>query len=257
MFNLLDRYTFTARVAPVVIVALAVPLAVGAWIPLSDWPVKMFGIATVLAIAGFAVSFLARDAGKALQGPLWASWGGPPTVQLLRHRNAIISAGSKAGLHQHLVALRIVDRLPSPAEEADDPFAADDKYLTCSDWLRRKALELKAKSPFDVVHGENINYGFRRNLLGIRKYGLMLIIPSFLVAGAAAFYGRHPAAELSGIAVLAAYLIFGINEAAVRRSAFDYSQRLLDSAFSLTPQAAKATRHRGTVKRDSAPVTHA
>ena len=169
MFNLLDRYTFTARVAPVVIVALAVPLAVGAWIPFSDWPVKMFGIATVLAIVGYAVSFLARDAGKALQGPLWASWGGPPTVQLLRHRNPVIGAGSKASLHQHLVALRIVDRLPSPSEETEDPSAADDKYLTCSDGLRRKARELKAKSPLDVADGEKISYGFRRNLRGIRN----------------------------------------------------------------------------------------
>lgn len=239
MFVMMDRYTFNARVAPVVIIVLALPLAVSAWIPFSEWPTKLVGFSTVLVVGAYAASFLARDAGKALQGLLWTSWGGPPTVQLLRHSDRTLHAQTKAHLHKHIVSLGIVNELPSAIDEADNPTAADEKYLTCSDWLRRKALELKANAPFDVVHSENIGYGFRRNLLGIRKFGLVLDAFSFLIASTAFYFGNHPFIEVALIFIIGAFLLLGINEGAVKRSAFDYSHRLLDAVFSLKPETPK------------------
>ena len=176
--TLIDRYVLGARVAPVVVVALLLFLAVSAWIPFSEWPIKLLGGSAILGIGAFVLAQVARDAGKAIEGPLWTSWGGPPTMQMLRHRGQTIEAGSKVLLHRKLIALEIVDRLPTPADETADPAAADAQYRTCADWLRRKALELKAKPPFDIVHSENIAYGFRRNLLGIRSYGLMVLAVS-------------------------------------------------------------------------------
>ena len=35
-------------------------------------------------------------------------------------------------------------------------------------------MELKAKARFDVVHSENIAYGFCRNMLGIKRHGLAI-----------------------------------------------------------------------------------
>jgi len=239
--TLIDRYVLGARVAPVVVVALSLFLAVSAWIPFSEWPIKLLGASAVLGIGAFVLAQVARDAGKAIEGPLWASWGGPPTMQMLRHRDQTIEAGSKTLLHCKLVALQIVARLPTQAEETADPTTADARYRTCADWLRRKALELKAKTPFDIVHSENIAYGFRRNLLGIRPYGLIVLAASTATTIAAFFFHRDPYIELVGIVLVGAYLVLAVNSEAVKRAAYDYSRRLLDAAQSL-----QATSQRGT-----------
>jgi hypothetical protein len=233
MNSLIDKYILGARVAPVAVVAFSLFLAISAWIPFSQWPIKLLGGSAFLVLGAFVLAQLARDAGKAIEGPLWASWGGPPTVRMLRHSDPTIAPGSKTLLHRHLIELGIVDWLPSEAEERGDPARADAAYLTCADWLRRKALELKSKPPFDIVHSENIWYGFRRNILGIKRYGLIIWSFALIAAGAAFFFNRQPFIELFGIVFVGGYLIFAVTEAAVRRAADEYSKRLLDAAQSL------------------------
>jgi hypothetical protein len=217
----------------VAVVAFSLFLAISAWIPFAQWPVKLIGGGVFLALGAFVLAQLARDAGKAIEGPLWTSWGGPPTVRMLRHRDPTIAPGSKVLLHRHLIELGIVDWLPSEAEERGDPARADAAYLTCADWLRRKALELKSEAPFDIVHSENIWYGFRRNILGIKRYGLIIWSFALIIAGAAFFFSRQPLIEFFGIIFVGAYLIFAVTEAAMKRAADEYSKRLLDAAQSL------------------------
>jgi hypothetical protein len=203
MNNLIDRYILGARVAPVAVVAFSLFLAISAWIPFAQWPVKLLGGSAFLALGAFVLAQLARDAGKAIEGPLWASWGGPPTVRMLRHRDTTIPPGSKSLLHRHLIELGIVDWLPSEAEEREDTDRADAAYLTCADWLRRKALELKSKAPFDVVHSENIWYGYRRNILGIKSYGLTIWFFTLCITATAFFFNREPVIEFCGIMLAA------------------------------------------------------
>ena len=229
MNNLIDRYTFGARVAPAVVVATAAMLAFAAWFPLDEWKIKFAGGGMVLAIAFFVLSQMVRDAGKVIEGPLWDTWGGPPTMRMLRHRDATYESGIKALTHRRLVALGVVLAMPTEAEETADPAAADVVYRTCSDWLRNTALQKKAKAPFDVVHTENIAYGFRRNLLGIKPVGLLLCGGALMATGAAFFFGKQPFFELSGIVVLGAYLLFGVTKQALKRAADEYSKRLLNA----------------------------
>ena len=236
MNNLIDRYVLGARVAPVAVVALSLFLAISAWIPFSQWPIKLLGGSAFLVLGAFILAQLARDAGKAIEGRLWASWGGPPTVRMLRHRDTTIPPASNSLLHRHLIELGIVDQLPSESEEREHPDHADEAYLTCADWLRRKALELKSKAPFDVVHSENISYGYRRNILGIKPYALVILCFAFAVTIAAFFFHREPYIELGGIVIVDAYLIFGVTEAALKRAADEYSKRLLDAAQTLPVQ---------------------
>jgi hypothetical protein len=250
MNNLVDRYVLKARVAPVAVVSLPLALAIGAWIPFSEWPIKLFGGSAVLTLAAFVLAELARDAGKAIEAPLWASWGGPPTVRMLRHRDATIAPGSKAIIHRHLVDLGIVDYLPTPEEETRDPAGADALYLTCSDWLRRKALELKAQAPFDIVHSENISYGFRRNILGIKPYGLATVAGALVITFAAFVLGRTPLIELGLILGLGLYLVAAVTAAAVKRVADEYSKRLLDASQAIPLPTAK--RRKNAIERKDA-----
>jgi hypothetical protein len=235
MPQLIDRYVLGARVAPVVVVSLSLVLAISAWIPFSQWPLKLIGGSALLAIIGFVLAHLTRDAGKAIEGPLWASWDGAPSIRFLRHRDPTIPAGSKTMIRRRLADLAVVDHMPSEEEERTDPVKADATYRTCSDWLRRKAMELKAKAPFDVVHSENISYGFCRNILGIKRYGLAVVGAAALIALSAFFFGRQPFIEVAGIALLASYLMFGVSRSAVKRAADNYAHRLMDSIQAIEP----------------------
>lgn len=235
MSKIMDRYVLGARVAPIIIVSLMLFLAASAWIPFREWPTKLLGGSAVLIIVAFVLAQVARNAGKKIEGALWLSWGGPPTTQLLRHRDQTIAAGSKLLLHQRLIALGIVKGMPSSIEEAAEPARADDIYQTCGDWLRRKALELKNKPPFDIVHSENIMYGFQRNMLGIKPYGVAVFVLSFALTIMSFGFGRSPYIELIALVMLGVYLWFGVSSAAVKKAAYDYSQRLLDATQSLEP----------------------
>ena len=64
------------------------------------------------------------------------------------------------------------------AEEQADPSAADAAYNTATSAIRNQARDAR----FALLHKENANYGFRRNLLGLRLWG---IAASLGVAGAA------------------------------------------------------------------------
>ncbi len=252
--KLVDRYVLLARVGPVAIVSIGLFLLISSWIPFSEWPIKLIAGSGVLALGAFALAHLARSAGQAIQGPLWASWGGPPTVRMLRHRDPTFKSGSKLLIHQHLVALGIVDHLPSADEERHDPETADELYHTCAEWLRRKALELKGKPPFDVVHSENISYGFQRNSLGIKSWGLWVAVAAFAGTAGAFVSGRQPWFELAAELMLSAYMIWGVTEAAVKRAADDYSRRLLDAAQSIPIPAKALGKKRGASSTKPKPV---
>ncbi|SDR29396.1 hypothetical protein SAMN05519103_01791 [Rhizobiales bacterium GAS113] len=229
MGKLIDRYTLGARVAPVAVAAFSLFLAISAWIPFSQWPIKLLGGSALLIMAAFVLAQVTRDAGKAIEEPLWASWGGPPTVRMLRHRDSTFAPGIKSLIHRRLVELHVVDNMPSEADEEQDPEHADEIYKLCSDWLRNKALELKSKSPFDVVHSENISYGFRRNTLGIKPYGIAIMVAALAITVAAFFFGRQPLIELCAILLVGAYLLLAVTPNAVKRAADEYSKRLLNA----------------------------
>jgi len=239
MMQTFDRYTLRARVFPLLVAAVPLFLAISAWIPFSQWPVKLAGGSIVLVIAAFAMAQLARDAGKRIEKPLWDSWGWPPTARMLQHRDRTFDEGSKDRMHRRLLEFGVVPRLPTRDEEAADPDAAHRAYITCSEWLRGKALELKGKAPFDVVHDENISYGYRRNLLGIRPAALAISALALLGIAAAFFFGRSPFIEWGAALAVAAYLAFGVNEAAFRRAADNYSERLLRAVEAIPSKPAK------------------
>jgi hypothetical protein len=249
--KLIDRYVLFARIAPVAIVASALFLLISSWIPFSEWPIKLIAGSGMLVLGAFALAHLARTAGQAIQAPLWASWGGPPTVRMLRHRDPTFKPGSKMLIHQRLIALGIVDHLPSVEEEQRDPAAADEHYLTCAEWLRRKALELKSQPPFDIVHSENIAYGFQRNSLGIKNWGLTVIGVSLAGTAAAFVSGRQPWIELAAELMLGAYVIWGVTEAAMKRAANDYSMRLLDAVQAVPANKTPVARRKPTTGHDA------
>ena len=252
--KLFDPYERQARLYPGLLVVAPVAAAFACLAaPGSLWRSTLVSV-LVGCGAAYALGRVARDAGKRLQDDLFAKWGGAPTTQVLRHSDSMIDAHTKARYHK-VLSKGIGKTLPAPEGEAVDPKAADDLYRAGTTWLLGQTRDTKT---FPLVFKENIAFGFQRNALGLRRSGIVVSVLSFLVVLASTAHGTRFFAELSldaltrvsapqlvALAVSLVFLgvwIFGLNEAALRRTAFAYALRLFESCDRLPQPKVTAAR---------------
>lgn len=228
-----NTYIRRARLQPALIVALPVAVATLAFFPsgLVGWG-TVWG-AFVLCGGTALLAQVARDRGKIKEKGLFASWNGKPSVRLLRHHgsaNKIVLA-RRHGVLQQLIGST---RIPNSTEEASDPVAADHVYDACTAIL---IDQTRKKADFPLVFEENCNYGFRRNLWGMKPIGL----PTS-VAGASSIIALLVTNYLHGLAfdplaatcfVVDLLLLLGwlawFTPNWVRIAAEAYAERLLES----------------------------
>jgi hypothetical protein len=228
-----DQYTIRARVLPALLVALPAGLAALAWFP-TGLPGGSI-IAGLLAWSGATVlvAQLGRDAGRRKQPELFRSWGGPPTTKRLRHAGKG-NRVTRERVHKKLATL-MRKKLPSAAEEAADPGAADEAYEACVDFMKGRTRDRKK---FNLVFEENCNYGFRRNLWGLKPIGLALAVAALAATavlpvvqqGPLTVAGMRPAL-VPGAIILAILLawIFIVTPRWVAVPAHAYAERLLEA----------------------------
>jgi hypothetical protein len=234
----LDAYTMRARLIPAII-AGAPAFAFGAIFV--SW--GGFGFTHVIAGTALTVLFavfadVARRRGKAIEPGLIANMGGLPTTTMLRHRDDTYDPDSKAELHA-FIAEKLRRPPPTADEERAHPAAADTYYARGTTWLRENTRDTKR---FDILFKENIGYGFRRNLLGLKLPGLLLnaLILSVCLG---IFWHRWPVdlsrpfdAKLLAVVVIAVlhatYLALFVTDTAVVEAARTYARQLLLSVQS-------------------------
>ena len=107
-----------------------------------------------------------RDRGKALEARLYRSWGGKPSVAMLRHRDDRLDSTTKARYRRFLCGAVPDLVLASPEGERDDPEQADARLESANRWLLAQTTD---HARFALLFTENMNYGYRRNLLGMRR----------------------------------------------------------------------------------------
>jgi hypothetical protein len=233
MTNPFDAYTMKARLVPAVIAgapAFALAAIFVSW--------GSLGLTHAIAATGLTVLFaafadVARRRGKAIEPKLIERMGGLPTTTTLRHRDDTYDTDTKAGFHA-FIASKLGKPAPTADEEAGDPAAADKYYARGATWLRENTRDAKK---FDILLNENISYGFRRNLLGLKLPGFLL--NAVIVAISLAIFWRRWPVDLSHafdakllavivIAVLhAIYLALFVTEAGVFEAARTYARQLL------------------------------
>ncbi len=172
-----DTYTIKARLLPVLIVMLPAILASISWFPeLETTGENLWSLAVSAGIPALLAQ-LGRDRGKKKQAGLFQSWGGAPSVVNLRY-SASSNEHYIKRLHSKLqTLLGDSPKLPTPEEEAADPDSADEIYETCSRMLRDRTRD---KDRFYLLFSENCNFGFRRNLWGLKPLGLVILSMSIL-----------------------------------------------------------------------------
>ncbi len=192
-----------------------------------------------------ALAYLARNLGKHLEAALFKAWGGKPTTAMLRWTDNRISIDTKRRYHNKLRTIGI--DMPSSVDEARDPVAAEAKYESAGEWLVRKTRDKKA---YPLVFTQNINYGFARNLLGLRPLGLAVAAICAVAQIAYAGWVLNMGADLpallifSSVISLAAATFWGmaVSSEWALSAAVAYSRVLLETCEDLEQTKAKAVK---------------
>lgn len=233
MDNLLDAYNLRARLFPAFLVLAPVGLGVAAWFPLDYQLLGTLGsLGATLGVATL-LQQLARDAGKRQGGDLFDQWGGPPSVQLLSYAASGLNRQTLARYHTKLGLLCPELKLPAtPEEELARSADARIVYGSANDYLLNNTRD---KEKFSLLFEENMNYGFRRNLLGLKSHGVVCVLAGAAACAARlAWDWRTGAAVSEGAAGYAAVCVVllvvwlrVINDRWVRRAADAYARRLV------------------------------
>jgi hypothetical protein len=231
LFKIFDAYSLRARLFPAIIGGAP---ALAALALLISW--STFSLSTTIATLGllvivFAMADLARRRGTKVQPRIFAMHGG--TAAPLRRNDDTFSEERKAA-YRAFLARKLGRAAPTAAEEAADPAKADAFYEAGRAWLRESTRDTKK---FAVLFNENVTYGFRRNLLGVKWPGVGLNV-AVVVICAGLLAGRWPisiADDFSirvlivlAVAVIhAAYMLFGVTWVAAVAASKAYGRQLI------------------------------
>lgn len=170
MFKVLDAYSLKARLFPALIAVIPSLAALAILISWNKFGLTSMIATTAIPVLVFAAADIARRLGKRIEERIYTELGGKPSVAMLRSSDTTFDAATKAQ-YRAFLASKIGQPAPSEQEEKDDPKAADAFYERCGGWLRENT---RNTNKFPVLFSENITYGFRRNLLGLKWLALAL-----------------------------------------------------------------------------------
>ncbi len=171
----LDAYERAARLYPAFLAIAPASATSVLWAP--DASALVRGAIGVVVTGGLTLLLMrfGRARGRAVQDRMVERDGGLASTLALRHRDRTVASASKERYHAFLRSNGLV--IPERADEDADPAAADDQYRSAADWLRSQTRDIKM---FPLLHAENRDYGFRRNLLGLKPLGLSLTLLSLI-----------------------------------------------------------------------------
>lgn len=233
-----DSYTWRARVLPMFIALFPIGIVCVLWLPNFMLVARLItAFAGPLGLA-MLLSQIGRDHGSRKQPSLWQRWGGSPTIQLLRHRSKAVNPVIRQRYHEKLSMLRPDLTLPTPDEELRDPIQADRIYEACVQYLISRTRDHKR---FSMVFKENVNYGFRRNLWGLRPVGVTLsalalsscVLRLWLFKGTSEFRVSDAIAGSILVSITLVFWIFSVTADWVRIPADAYASRLLETSEDL------------------------
>lgn len=225
-----DLYFLRARVFPglaAVVPAIALAFTLASW--------KDFHLAQVLGALGIsALTYLfadyVRQRGQRLERGIFDSMGGKPSTAMLRHRDTQLDAEAKKR-YVTFLAKEVGRAAPTASAEAKDPAAADAVYELYGNWLRERTSDSTA---FRRLYSENVTYGMRRNLLGIKPIGLGINALCVIISAGITYYKYEQSKDFTPFllmliiaAVHLVYFLHVVTEDAVKEAAWRYARQLI------------------------------
>ena len=238
MGSRLDRYSNQAEALPVFLTIVPIALFLTVVLPeglsLKGLLIKSVPFVGLVGLA-FTISQIGADFGKRLEKRLWEQWGGPPTMRFLRHNNSEYNEITRHHVHEALRRLGFY--LPTSEEQSTDSAYADTCYEACTMELKRRTRD---KTKFPLVHKRLIDYGFRRNILGMKRFGLVISVATLLLCVGHIISGwdvHSPNIPMIAACVVTTGCIVGwftlVTEKVVWRGANRYALALLEAARDL------------------------
>lgn len=234
--KMFDHYSRNARIYPAVI---GVAPAIAALVILFTWHGVSLtsGVASAgLLVIFYAMSDWARQRGKRLEPQLYKRLGGMPSIRMLRRNDTTFDEPSKER-YRTFLAWKLGRFVPTADEEARDQNVADGFYAAAGTWLREHTRDTKK---FSILFAENVTYGFRRNLLGLRWPAAALNLIVCMICLALLWPITWPLnmgddLTLRVLIVLTValihgmYLVFGVTWRAAEEAADSYGRQLVIS----------------------------
>jgi hypothetical protein len=257
--RIFDSYSLRARLFPAII---AVAPAFAALALMISW--KSFEVSNAVATIAvlvilFAIADLARSRGRAIEAKIYAENGGMPSITMFRRSDATINEFIKER-YRAFLATKL--RVAAPIAEAEraDQYAGDSFYEQCGIWLRQSTRDTKK---FPLLFSENVTYGFRRNLFGVKWLALAVNLAVVVICLLLLWrdnwawqsdFTKRTVVVLVIAAIHATYVLFYVRKAALWDAARAYARELLLSceAFISDPTPPK----RKSAPRRRAPGDH-
>lgn len=183
IFELFDGYSRQARLFPGLLTVFPPLLTLLAWFPellTSSIGATLLTFSTSCGLLYMLASF-ARTRGKVVEVRLLKTWGGWPTTIILRHADNLLDPHTKQRYHHFLSNNVLGLSLPTQIQERKNTKAADKKYESAIKWLKERTR----KEKFPLIEKENAQYGFRRNLLGMKLIGIISCVTTLVIAAVA------------------------------------------------------------------------
>jgi hypothetical protein len=239
-----DSYERKARLYPALLLLMPVAVVICSGLG-SNLTLTKTICGLIVSCGGLLlIAQLARDAGTRKQQGLFDQWGGMPSVSVFRHRDSCVDPITKANYHKKMETLVSGAKAPSIEQEKSNPDGVDQVYAAWSTYVRVNTRDTKR---YFLLFQENINYGYRRNVFGLRPIGIT--ITTLSAAGAFAWsYLRYKmtgqiSVELAFAGAFATLLLlfwlFRVTAAWVRIPAQAYAERLAEAVGSLSAKGSK------------------
>jgi hypothetical protein len=231
-------YERKARLYPALLLVAPVVATAVACLPVKWSALQSIGTAIIVCGGAFLLSQLARDNGKKREKNLLELWGGLPSVAIFRHRDTRLDPITKGRYHEKLVSLVKGTKAPTVEEEQSDQAAADQIYAAWSNYLRVNTRDTKK---YPLLFQENVNYGYRRNVWGLRHIGILICAVCGSVAGvrlwqlyqATGNINEEIVGAIVFVFVLLTLWAFRFSAEWVRVPAYAYAERLAETVETL------------------------
>lgn len=233
--SVFDGYGRQACLGPALLSLFPVFVTVAVWMPsLYQLAAGLVGLAAACGMTT-VLAHIARSRGRAVQKKLKQDWGALPATVWLRRFDRNLDPTTKQRYYSFLEE-NVPDWHPPTAElERTAPRESDAILDSAVRWLLEHTRDPKA---YPLVLKENISYGFRRNVLGLRPLAVAAALASsgygayFLTATAQDTPTDATAAQYAALFVSATLLIwwaFAVTSSWVRDAANAYARALLAS----------------------------
>jgi len=191
--NFGDRYERRARLYPAVIAILPVIVCVTAVTNPREHLLTSLGLGGGTgAVLGLIMSHAARAFGKHFEQRLWKQCNGAPTTRWLRPSDTTHSEPQKKQWYKAIDKLTGLDISKAVVTESD----SRENNRIIEDAIRQLRYTLRDRKQSRMVQLHNEEYGFARNLAGLRWVLVGTSTLGTLVCAAAFLFNAQPLAGL-------------------------------------------------------------